>query len=166
MKFYYAIEKRKFDKAWAKLAKAYEEAGMEPEAIQAMYEFDWGVFKAARVEALHTQEFTIPESTDDDLSECESPLFEKFQDRLSSEYDTLGGHSRYWWIDELSSPCLAFGAAILSEDDMLPTNPMLRTVLLPTLRRSGTRCKSWNGTPSTSRSSIRACLILDSHPPR
>ena len=49
---------------------------------------------------------------------------------------------------------------------MLPTNPMLRTVLLPTLRRSGTRCKSWNGTPSTSRSSIRACLILDSHPPR
>lgn len=117
MKFYYAIEKRKFDKAWAKLAKAYEEAGMEPEAIQAMYEFDWGVFKAARVEALHTQEFTIPESTDDDLSECESPLFEKFQERLSSEYDTLGEHSRYWWIDELSSPCLAFGAAILSEDD-------------------------------------------------
>ena len=117
MKFYYAIEKRKFDKAWAKLAKTYEEAGMEPEAIQAMYEFDWGVFKAARVEALHTQEFTIPESTDDDLSECESPLFEKFQNRLSSEYDTLGGHSRYWWIDELSSPCLAFGAAILSEDD-------------------------------------------------
>ena len=117
MKFYYAIDKRKFDKAWAKLAKTYEEAGMEPEAIQAMYEFDWGVFKAARVEALHTQEFTIPESTDDDLSECESPLFEKFQDRLSSEYDTLGGHSRYWWIDELTSPCLTFGAAALSEKD-------------------------------------------------
>ena len=117
MKFYYAIEKRKFDNAWAKLAKAYGEAGMEPEAIQAMYEFDWGVFKAARVEALHTQEFTIPESTDDDLSECESPLFEKFQDQLSSEYDALGGHSRYWWIDELTSPCLAFGAAALSVDD-------------------------------------------------
>ena len=41
MKFYYATEKRKFDKAWAKLAKTYEEAGMEPDAIQAMDEFDW-----------------------------------------------------------------------------------------------------------------------------
>ena len=117
MKFYYATEKRKFDKAWAKLAKTYEEAGMEPDAIQAMYEFDWDAFKAARVEALHTQEFAIPESTDDDLSECESPLFEKFQNCLSSRYDTLGNHSRFWWIAELENPCLTVGLPLLTDED-------------------------------------------------
>ena len=62
MTFNYGAEKRKFEKVWAKLAKTYAEAGMEPEAIKAMYEFDWKIFKSERNEALHTQEFAIPES--------------------------------------------------------------------------------------------------------
>lgn len=64
MTFNYAVEKRKFEKVWEKLAKSYAEAGMEPEAIKAMREFDWEIFKSERNEALHTQEFAIPESTD------------------------------------------------------------------------------------------------------
>lgn len=117
MKFNYNSEKRKFEKTWAKLAKTYEEAGMEPEAIKAMYEYDWEVFKDARNEALHTQEIAIPESSDDDMSECESPLFEKFQESFSSEYDTLGSHSRYWWLEELTTPCLTIGIPALTLDD-------------------------------------------------
>ena len=117
MTFNYGAEKRKFEKVWAKLAKTYAEAGMEPEAIKAMYEFDWEIFKSERNEALHTQEFAIPESTDVEMDDCESPLYEKFLEQLSSEYDTYGSHSRYWWLDELTAPCLTIGVPALTVED-------------------------------------------------
>lgn len=117
MTFNYAVEKRKFEKVWEKLAKSYAEAGMEPEAIKAMREFDWEIFKSERNEALHTQEFAIPESTDVEVDDCESPLYEKFLEQLSSEYDTYGSHSRYWWLEELTTPCLTIGVPALTVED-------------------------------------------------
>ena len=117
MTFNYAVEKRKFEKVWAKLEKTYAEAGMEPEAIKAMREFDWKIFKSERNEALHTQEFAIPESSDVEMDDCESPLYEKFLEQLSSEYDTYGSHSRYWWLDELTTPCLTIGVPALTLED-------------------------------------------------
>ena len=117
MTFNYGAEKRKFEKAWSKLAKSYAEAGMESEAIKAMYEFDWEIFKSERIEALHTQEFAIPESSDEEMDDCESPLYEKFLEQLSSEYDTYGSHSRYWWLDELTAPCLTIGVPALTLED-------------------------------------------------
>ena len=117
MTFNYGAEKRKFEKVWAKLAKTYAEAGMEPEAIKAMYEFDWEIFKSERNEALHTQEFAIPESSDEEMDDCESPLYEKFLEQLSSEYDTFGSHSRYWWLEELTTPCLTIGVPALTVED-------------------------------------------------
>ena len=117
MTFNYGAEKRKFEKVWAKLAKTYAEAGMEPEAIKAMYEFDWEIFKSERNEALHTQEFAIPESANEEMDDCESPLYEKFLEQLSSEYDTFGSHSRYWWLEELTTPCLTIGVPALTLED-------------------------------------------------
>ena len=117
MTFNYAVEKRKFEKVWAKLAKTYAEAGMEPEAIKAMREFDWKIFKSERNEALHTQEFAIPESSDEEMDDCESPLYDKFLEQLSSEYDTYGSHSRYWWLEELTTPCLTIGVPALTLED-------------------------------------------------
>ena len=117
MTFNYAVEKRKFEKVWGKLVKSYAEAGMEPEAIKAMYEFDWEIFKSERNEALHTQEFAIPESSDEETDDCESPLYDKFMEQLSSEYDTYGSHSRYWWRDELTTPCLTIGIPALTMED-------------------------------------------------
>ena len=117
MAFNYGAEKRKFEKAWSKLAKSYAEAGMESEAIKAMYEFDWEIFKSERIEALHTQEFAIPESSDEEMDDCESPLYEKFLEQLSSEYDTYGSHSRYWWLEELTTPCLTIGVPALTVED-------------------------------------------------
>ena len=117
MTFNYGTEKRKFEKVWAKLEKTYAAAGMEPEAIKAMYEFDWEIFKSERVEALHTQEFAIPESSDEEMDDCESPLYDKFLEQLSSEYDTYGSHSRYWWLDELTTPCLTIGVPALTVED-------------------------------------------------
>ena len=117
MTFNYGAEKRKFEKVWAKLAKTYAEAGMEPEAIKAMREFDWKIFKSERNEALHTQEFAIPESANEEMDDCESPLYEKFLEQLSSEYDTFGSHSRYWWLEELTTPCLTIGVPALTVED-------------------------------------------------
>ena len=117
MTFNYAVEKRKFEKVWEKLANSYAEAGMEPEAIKAMYEFDWEIFKGERIEALHTQEFAIPESSDEEMDDCESPLYDKFLEQLSSEYDTYGSHSRYWWLEELTTPCLTIGVPALTLED-------------------------------------------------
>ena len=117
MTFNYGAEKRKFEKVWAKLAKSYAEAGMESEAIKAMYEFDWEIFKSERNEALHTQEFAIPESSDEEMDDCESPLYDKFLEQLSSEYDTYGSHSRYWWLEELTTPCLTIGVPALTVED-------------------------------------------------
>ena len=117
MTFNYAVEKRKFEKVWGKLAKSYAEAGMEPEAIKAMYEFDWEIFKSERIEALHTQEFAIPESSDEEMDDCESPLYDKFLEQLSSEYDTYGCHSRYWWLEELTTPGLTIGVPALTVED-------------------------------------------------
>lgn len=117
MTFNYAVEKRKFEKVWATLEKTYAEAGMEPEAIKVMREFDWEIFKSERNEALHTQEFAIPESSDEEMDDCESPLYEKFLEQLSSEYDTYGSHSRYWWLDELTTPCLTIGVPALTMED-------------------------------------------------
>ena len=117
MTFNYGAEKRKFEKVWAKLAKTYAEAGMEPEAIKAMYEFDWEIFKSERNEALHTQEFAIPESANEEMDDCESPLYDKFLEQLSSEYDTYGSHSRYWWLEELTTPGLTIGVPALTVED-------------------------------------------------
>ena len=117
MAFNYAVEKKKFEKVWGKLEKTYAEAGMEPEAIKAMYEFDWEIFKSERNEALHTQEFAIPESSDEETDDCESPLYDKFMEQLSSEYDTYGSHSRYWWLEELTTPCLTIGVPALTVED-------------------------------------------------
>ena len=116
MTFNYALEKKKFDAAWESLRKFYTESGMEPEAIEAMHEYDWDAFKAARIEALHTQELAIPEATADD-DEMEEPMVRRYADRFQTEYDTFGGHSRYWWLDELTTPCLTIGVPLLTEED-------------------------------------------------
>ncbi len=117
MEFNYGAEKKKFEDTWKQLAISYAEAGMSPEALQEMYEYDWDRFKAARVEALHTQELTLPPEMDDGTYPAESPLMDKFLHRLSNEYDTLGCHSRYWCLEELTTPCLTVGVPLLSDED-------------------------------------------------
>ena len=114
MHFIYGYEKKKFDATWNQLEKTYEEAGMSHEAIQAMYEYDWDVFKATRVEALHTQELDLEEHEDEDW---ESPLFKNYRDAITCEYDIFGSHSRYWWLEEIDNPCLTIGISALTDDD-------------------------------------------------
>ena len=51
------------------------------------------------------------------MDDCESPLYEKFLEQLSSEYDPYGSHSRYWWLEELTTPCLTIGVPALTVED-------------------------------------------------
>ena len=41
----------------------------------------------------------------------------KFFERFTTQYDTHGSHSRYWWLEELSDVRLITGAAKLKDED-------------------------------------------------
>ena len=117
MEFNYAAEKKKFDEEWAENAKLYAEHGMSPYSIQQMYEYDWNWFKARRIEALHTQNFIDPTEHNEGETGPESPMLEKFLSQFTSEHDTFGSHSRYWWMEELENPCLIYGVSLLTSED-------------------------------------------------
>ena len=45
MGFNYAKERRKFEAEWRKLRREYGQAGMAPDAIDALYDFDFDGFR-------------------------------------------------------------------------------------------------------------------------
>ena len=116
MEFNYNTERRKFERQWAKTEALYRRYGMSESAIQEMREFDWALFKAARIEAIHSQEIGF-QPDEDDKRMMDSPLLKKFFEQLATHYDTYGTHSRYWWLEELSDPALIAGVAKLTDDD-------------------------------------------------
>ena len=100
MTFIYSTEKKIFERDWEKTEALYRKHGMTEVAIQAMREYDWDQFKAARVEAIHTQEMGFQPDEDDIM--MESPLLVKFFEQFTNRYDTHVTHSRYWWLEEIS----------------------------------------------------------------
>ena len=117
MTFNYAAERKKFEKTWAITEALYRKHGMSESAIQEMREYDWDLFKAARIEAIHTQEIGFQPDSDDGMTMMDSPLLMKFFERFTTQYDTHGSHSRYWWLEELSDVRLITGAAKLKDED-------------------------------------------------
>ena len=117
MTFNYGAEIKKFEKTWAITEALYRKHGMSESAIQEMREYDWDLFKAARIEAIHTQEMGFQPDSDDDMPMMDSPLLMKFFERFTTQYDTHGSHSRYWWLEELSDPRFAAALPRLTEDD-------------------------------------------------
>ena len=83
MGFNYGLEKKNFDRQWAMLRNQYEDAGMSSEAIQAMYEYDWSVFNAARSYQNHTQEIA-------------APSFEQGRRSLLAPYEQVSGSHFYY----------------------------------------------------------------------
>ena len=57
MDFNYAKEKRKFDQEWEVLRAQYEALGMEPDAIESLYDYDMRWFRSCRTYNSHTQPF-------------------------------------------------------------------------------------------------------------
>ena len=117
MTFNYGAERKKFEKNWAKTEAHYRKHGMSENAIREMREYDWDMFKAARIEAIHTQDVGFQPDADEDEAMLESPLLMKFFDQFTSQYDTHGSHSRHWWLEELSDPRFVAALPRLTEDD-------------------------------------------------
>lgn len=117
MTFNYGAERKKFEKTWAITEALYRKHGMSESAIQEMREYDWDLFKAARIEAIHTQEMGFQADSDDDMTMMDSPLLMKFFERFTTKYDTHGSHSRNWWLEELSDPRFAAALPYLTADD-------------------------------------------------
>ena len=87
MGFNYSLEKKNFDRQWAIMRKQYEDAGMSIEVIQAMYEYDWSVFNAARSYQNHTQEIAAPSFEQGE--EAYSPLMNKYALISGVQLDTI-----------------------------------------------------------------------------
>ena len=128
MGFNYGLEKKNFDRQWAIMRKQYEDAGMSIEVIQAMYEYDWSVFNAARSYQNHTQEIAAPSFEQGE--EAYSPLMNKYQEAISITEHYRETKSRFTWIGEiederllsaLENPSVGCCPAIfIASDGLLP----------------------------------------------
>lgn len=115
MGFYYAAEKKRFEQEWAKLRKEYEEAGMSPETIQLLYEFDLEFFRSQRTYENHTQAMPSEYISDDGVDH--STLFRKFENSTVT-FDETDFSGRYAWVDTIEDPHLAFLLPRLSNADL------------------------------------------------
>ncbi len=108
MKFNKGYEWKKFEEEWKRLRKEYAAAGMDEASIDAMYEFDHGVFNSNRRYAEHTQEVGPQVFFDDgDIAdEGNSALFLRFLPSFSVELDDAGIMGRYSWVEKIDAPVL------------------------------------------------------------
>ena len=116
MGFNYGLEKKNFDRQWAIMRKQYEDAGMSIEVIQAMYEYDWSVFNAARSYQNHTQEIAAPSFEQGE--ESYASLMNKYQEAISVTEHYRETKSRFTWIGEIENERLLAALENLSEDDL------------------------------------------------
>ena len=116
MGFNYGLEKKNFDRQWAIMRKQYEDAGMSIEVIQAMYEYDWSVFNAARSYQNHTQEIAAPSFEQGEGAY--SPLMNKYQEAISITEHYRETKSRFTWIGEIEDERLLSALENLSDADL------------------------------------------------
>jgi hypothetical protein len=117
MSFNYAAERNKFDAAWEKLRKEYADAGMPEENIELMYQFDLKQFNTDRAYVNHTCPLNLSHEQMGENDDFENPFLEKYLDQFTTQYDTYGTHSRYWWLEELSDPRLVAALPMLTRED-------------------------------------------------
>ena len=115
MGFYYALEKARFDRTWSKLRKEYQQAGMDEEAIEALYLYDWTAFREQRNYANRTQPLPS-ESISGHIVETSS-LARRFS-ALTTTFDESDFPGRYAWIDTIENQRLAALLHHFSEKDL------------------------------------------------
>ena len=119
MKFNKGYEWKKFEEEWKRLRGEYAAAGMDETAIDAMYEFDRGVFNSNRRYAEHTQEVS-PQVFSDDGDRAEdgnTALLLHFLSAFSVEQEDIGVLGRYSWVEKVDSPVLYRCLSGLSDSD-------------------------------------------------
>lgn len=107
MKFYYGLEKKKFDENWEKIRKEYQEAGMDEESIEKMYEYDWDAFKRERVWCKHTQyldgNYIDIDNQMQESSQDFNPLYRYVIKQLSYECSENDFKGEDAWIETLEN---------------------------------------------------------------
>lgn len=116
MAFYYAKEKREFDREWEKLRSEYTTAGMSGEDIEKLYTFDLEWFCSRRRFINHTQSLPAENIEGGDSKE-QSSLIQKFASFSVSLDETLMG-GRYGWVEEVEDTHLLDKLRQLSTDDL------------------------------------------------
>ena len=113
MGFNYAKERRKFEAEWRKLRREYEQAGMEPEAIETIYLFDLSEFRSRRRFEIRTRSlFDLYEDTTDHIS------LKKNLKSLSETFDESDFLSRYAWVETVENSHLADRLHLLSQCEL------------------------------------------------
>ena len=115
MGFYYALEKAQFDRAWSRLRKEYQQAGMNEDAIEVLHLYDGAAFRSQRSYENWTQPFPS-ESISESISE-NSTLARRFS-TLSTSFDESDFPDRYTWIETIEDQRLASLLRQLSQDDL------------------------------------------------
>lgn len=115
MGFYYATERKRFEREWAKLRKEYEAAGMTTETIQLLYKFDLELFRSQRTYENHTQVMPSEYISGDESGH--STLFRKFSNSTVS-FDEADFSGRYAWVDTIENQRLALLLRQLSDKDL------------------------------------------------
>lgn len=115
MGFYYAAEKKGFDRKWAKLRREYEAAGMNPADIQLLYEYDLEFFRSQRTYINHTQ--AMPNEYIQDNQAHNSTLIRRFR-ICADSIDEADFSGRYAWVDTIENQRLAQLLHQLSDEDL------------------------------------------------
>ena len=112
----FAYARKKFSEDQQKLRKEYEAAGMTPEQILALYEYDLHQFNRDIAFYRHTQRLNVFEEPDME-EESQNQLLSKFSEQLSvcqepSMDDDL------WWLDEIEDEELIKRLLLLTAEEL------------------------------------------------
>lgn len=115
MGFNYAKERRKFEAEWRKLRREYEQAGMTPDAIDALYDFDLDGFRSRRRYETWTQPMPDGYPSEDRVG---TPSLRKNYKRLSTTFDEADFSGETAWLDTIEDPALLKRLRKLSKKDL------------------------------------------------
>lgn len=101
-------ERKNFMARMKKQAEEYRAAGMTEEQIQAMYEFDLGVYKSDRNYYSHTQEYEASDF-EEGVDDSDNALLNRYFREFSVSYDDryFCESDRFGWIESIDNPELA-----------------------------------------------------------
>lgn len=115
MGFNYAREKLRFEKKWQLIRQQYEQAGMSPEDIKQMYDFDWAWFKSQRKYFNHLSDLPdgiTLESFPQGTAGYSMSIYAAYGTRNTSSIN------RYQWFDEIDDEELVRRLKMLSCEDI------------------------------------------------
>ncbi len=115
MGFNYAQEKKTFERQWAVIRRQYENAGMSPDTIEELHNFDWDWFKSRRRYINHLAD--LPEGvTVEDFPQADA---ERSVGDTPLRYGaSCAGADRYRWLDEIEDEKLLQKLIELNQDDV------------------------------------------------